>query len=82
MLTTSSIEHLSLVGIKVDLKSLFAIIPTLRSFNFTVDYNQLINNIYQHPSVHLQQLSITFHGITFDKVERLLSSITCLTHFT
>ncbi|CAF3356627.1 unnamed protein product [Rotaria sp. Silwood2] len=82
MLTASSIEHLSLVDMKVDLKSLFAIIPTLRSFNSTVDYNQLINNIYQHPSVHLQQLSITFHGITFDKVERLLSSITCLTHFT
>jgi hypothetical protein len=78
----SSIEYLYLDNIGIDLKSLFAVTPSLHSFTSTVDNNQFFKNIYQHPSVNLQQLSLTFDGTTLYKTERLLSSMTYLTHFT
>jgi hypothetical protein len=81
-LTASSIEHLSLYNIGIDLKSLFAVTPALVSLTSTVDYSQLIKNIDQQPSANLQRLSITFDNVTLDKIERLLSSMTHLTHFT
>jgi len=81
-LTASSIEYLSLDNIGMDLKSLFAVTPVLVSFTSTFDYSQLIKNIDQQPSANLQRLSIIFDGVTLDKIELLLSSMTHLIHFT
>ncbi|CAM2721114.1 unnamed protein product [Rotaria socialis] len=81
-LTASSLEYVDLSCIEIDLKSLFSITPALHSFTSTVDYNILISNIHEHPSVNLQRLSITFDGVTFKIIECLLSSMNCLAHFT
>jgi hypothetical protein len=78
---TSSIEYLYLDYIGIDLQSLFKAVPLLLSFTVINDYNHLIEIIDEHPFTNLQRLSITFDKVTLNKIERLLTSMPCLTHF-
>ena len=81
-LRTSSITHLTLYNIEVDLQTLLPVTPLLRSFISTAHCSQMISNIHLLSPVYLQRLSINVEGIRLTKIERLLSSMKHLTHFT
>lgn len=82
MLTTSSITHLTLDNIEIDLPTLLSVAPRLRSFNSTADCSHILHNIHPLPPVHLQRLSIDVKEMPLAKIERLLSSMKQLAHFT
>ena len=79
---TSSITHLNLDKIDVEMQSLLPMTPLLRSFTSTAHCSQIVSNIHLLPPVHLQRLSITVDGIILAKIETLLLLMKHLTHFT
>lgn len=82
MSTASSITHLTLGKIEVDLQTLLLVAPHLHSYTSTANVSDMLYNIHQLSPVHLQRLSITVEDIPLVHIERLLSSMKLLTHFT
>ena len=78
----SSIKILTLDNIQIDWQSLLSVTPLLQSYTSTVDCSSSLPNIHLLPPVHLQRLSITVDNILLASIERLLSLIESLTHFT
>ncbi|CAF4085932.1 unnamed protein product [Rotaria sordida] len=78
----SLIEHLTLHGFQVELKSLLKITPKLKTLNIQSKAHRFIPAIYLHAPHTMRNLTIKVHGITFDEIEYLLHSMTQLTHFT
>ncbi|CAF1417767.1 unnamed protein product [Rotaria sordida] len=78
----SLIEHLTLQGVQVELKSLLKITPKLKTLNIQLKVYRFIPAIYLHAPHTMRNLTIRVNGITFDEIEYLLHSMTQLTHFT
>jgi hypothetical protein len=80
---TSTIECLTIKGIRINLHEIFIIAPRLRQLNVELIVNQIfdMNMIFQ-PPYNLQQLSLTIGHITMLEMRHLLAPMIRLTHLT
>ena len=82
MSTTSSITHLTLDKIEVDIQALLAVTPRMQSYISTAHDSRMMNHIHLLSPAHLQRLSITVEAIPLATIGRLLLSMKHLTHLT
>ena len=78
----SQIEDLSLQGIRVELKSLFAVAPALQSVNVPLRLFQFRPDTRFHSPENLRHLTISVNFIELHEIEVMLHSLKQLTHLT
>lgn len=78
----STIEHLILDNILVDLEDLFLVIPGLRTSDTMIDYCSFNRFRHVYPLEHLKNLSIDIYRLDFSIIKQLLYPVTRLVQLT
>ncbi|UJR28425.1 hypothetical protein I4U23_009665 [Adineta vaga] len=78
----SSIEHMTLIGISIDLKQLYSVTPFLRTLHTTLNRNQPTHIFRMDSSENLKRLSLDICNLYFSTIEQLLYPMKKLTDST
>jgi hypothetical protein len=75
----SSIEHLTLLDIPIDLEQLYPHVPSLRTLDANLRVYHPAHQFRLHPSENLRQLSLNIYHLYFSTIEQLLYPMRRLT---
>ncbi|CAF3176215.1 unnamed protein product [Rotaria socialis] len=76
----SSIEHLTLTNVSIDLQQLYSIAPGLCTLNTRVTAYHPAYKFHVNPPENLQRLSLNISHLYFSLIEQILHSMKRLTH--
>ena len=76
----SSIEHLTVLNVPIDVEQLYSHVPALRTLDANLRVYHPAHKFRLHPSENLRHLSLKIYHLYFSTIEQLLHSMRKLTH--